>query len=47
MEYPQMSGKSKKDKSQVKLKRARHYFFLNPYGDMAFTKDPLNAPQFY
>jgi len=35
-----MSGKSKKDKSQVRLKRARHYFFLNPYGDIAFTRCP-------
>jgi hypothetical protein len=35
-----MSGKSKKDKSQTKLKEARHYFFLNPYEDMAFTRCP-------
>ena len=35
-----MSGKSKKDKSQVRLKRARHYFFLNPYDDIAFTRCP-------
>ena len=35
-----MSGKSKKDKSQVRLKRARHYFFLNPYDDIAFIRCP-------
>ena len=35
-----MSGKSKKDESQTTLKRARHYFFLNPYDDMAFTRCP-------
>lgn len=35
-----MSGKSKKDESQMKTKDARHYFFLNPYDDMAFTRCP-------
>ncbi len=35
-----MSGKPKKDKTQTTLKRARHYFFLNPYDDMAFTRCP-------
>ena len=35
-----MSDKSKKDKSQIKLKGARHYFFLNPYDDAAFTRCP-------
>lgn len=34
-----MSGKSKKDEFQTKLKEA-HYFFLNPYDDMAFTRCP-------
>lgn len=31
---------SKKDKSQAKLKGARHYFFLNIYDDVAFTRCP-------
>ncbi|MCL4511611.1 MAG: hypothetical protein M1470_11135 [Bacteroidetes bacterium] len=35
-----MSDKSKKDKSQTNLKGARHYFFLNPYGYMAFSRCP-------
>ena len=35
-----MSGKSKKKKSQIKPREARHYFFLNPYSDMAFTRCP-------
>lgn len=35
-----MSDKSEKDNTQTVLKRARHYFFLNPYGDMAFTRCP-------
>lgn len=35
-----MSDKSKKDKFQTKLKGARHYFFLNPYDDTAFTRCP-------
>ncbi len=35
-----MSSKLKKDESQVKLKEARHYFFLNPYDDIAFTRCP-------
>jgi hypothetical protein len=35
-----MSGKSEKDKFQRKLNEARHYFFLNPYEDAAFTRCP-------
>ncbi len=35
-----MSGKSKKDESQTKLREAHHYFSLNPYDDMAFTRCP-------
>jgi len=35
-----MSGKSKKYESQMKTKDARHYFFLNPYDDAAFTRCP-------
>jgi hypothetical protein len=35
-----MSDKSEKDNTQTVLKRARHYFFLNPYKDMAFTRCP-------
>ena len=35
-----MSSKSKKEKYQTKLNKARHYFFLNPYEDMAFTRCP-------
>jgi len=35
-----MSGKSEKDKFQTKLNEARHYFFLNPYEDAAFTRCP-------
>ncbi|NQE45973.1 hypothetical protein C5S31_08125 [ANME-1 cluster archaeon GoMg2] len=35
-----MSDKSEKDNTQTVLKRARHYFFLNPYDDMAFTRCP-------
>ena len=35
-----MSDKAKKDNIRKTLKRARHYFFLNPYEDMAFTRCP-------
>ena len=35
-----MSDKSKNNESQMKTKDARHYFFLNPYDDMAFTRCP-------
>ena len=31
---------SKKDISRIKLKGERHYFFLNPYNDIAFTSCP-------
>ena len=32
--------KLQKNKSHTKLKSGRHYFFLNPYEDMAFTRCP-------
>ena len=32
--------KDKSEKYHTILKRARHYLFLNPYGDMAFTRCP-------
>lgn len=35
-----MSGRSKKYDSQIKAKESHHYFFLNPYEDMAFTRCP-------
>jgi len=35
-----MSGRSKKYESQIKTKESHHYFFLNPYQDMAFTRCP-------
>lgn len=35
-----MINGSKKNKSQIKLKGERYYFFLNPYKDMAFTRCP-------
>lgn len=35
-----MSSRSKKSESQIKTKEAKHYFFLNPYVDMAFTRCP-------
>ena len=35
-----MSGRSKKYESQIKTKESHHYFFLNPYEDMAFTRCP-------
>jgi len=35
-----MSDKSKNNESQMKTKDARHYFFLSPYDDMAFTRCP-------
>ena len=35
-----MSGKSENDELKKKLNQARHYFFLNPYEDMAFTRCP-------
>lgn len=33
-------GSSKKDKLRERLREARHYFFLNPYIDSAFTRCP-------
>lgn len=35
-----MSSRSKKSESQIKTKEAQHYFFLNPYVDLAFTCCP-------
>lgn len=35
-----MSDKSKKGESQIELRAARHYFFLNPYDEMAWTRCP-------